>query len=118
MKTFKSFLTEGASTALSFASWNLGTLLDAYSNAGYDLSADDRKTFKGLKFNPKSGKKPYFWVLCENTEYSDGDTEGQFYITTMHLGFTSDGKIGAEPAGMPAADGTYAEMNKEFGKLG
>jgi hypothetical protein len=113
VKTFKTFLTEGASAALNFASWNMSTLLDAYVNAGYDLSQQERKTFKAMKFNPKSGKKPYFWVLCEN----DSGDDGEYYITTIHLEFTSDGKIGAEPAGMPGAEGTYAEMKKEFEKL-
>jgi hypothetical protein len=113
VKTFKTFLTEGTSAALSFASWNMSTLLDAYVNAGYDISTEERKSFKAMKFNPKSGKKPYFWVLCEN----DSGDEGEFYITTMHLGFTTDGKVGAEPAGMPGSEGTYADMKAEFAKL-
>lgn len=112
MTSFKQYLTESAGT--TFASWTMSTLLDAYNNAGYELTADDRKSFKACKFNPKSGKKPYFWVLCKDDASVEDDS---FYITTLHLEFTADGKIGAEPAGMPNFEGTSAEMKKKFESL-
>jgi len=114
MTTFKQYLTEGSSASLDFGSWNMATLLAAYNNAGYELTATDRTTFKAMKFNKKSGKKPYFWILCKDYASIEDDA---YYITTLHLEFTTDGKIGAEPAGMPGSEGTYAEMKKKFESL-
>lgn len=117
MTTFKTFLAEGAAASLDFNSWTMGTLLAAYENAGYDLSSEDRRSFKALKFDKKSGKKPCFWVLCFNEEAdTDEDAPDQFYITKLFLEFR-DGKIAAEPQGMPSFEGTWAEMNDKLKKL-
>lgn len=113
MTSFKQYLAESSTASTSFTGWNMSTLLDAHVNSGYDLSAEERKTFKQMKFDQKSGKKPSFFVLC----HDDNEGGDKFYITKLHLEFTSDGKIGAEPSGSPTAEGTLAEMKKKFESL-
>ncbi len=114
MKTFKTFLSEGVTEMFNPATFKLPALLTMYENAGYELTGNDRSSFKAVKYAGFKNKKHSYFMLCYNDNNDDQDNE--YYISQMFLELNEKG-LCLEPSGTPTAEGTQAEMKKKFESL-
>lgn len=106
MKTFKSFLAESAVASFSAIDMEMEDLIDCYRNAGYEVQRRELKYFiqsKYEKYDSKSKQHVYI-VMMED------DNEEGFYLTRFFVSLGPEGRVIAEPSGMPFFENENEEV--------
>jgi hypothetical protein len=101
--------------AVDVTKLRLPELLDLYVNAGYLLSASERRDFIKSRYvaTGKSGRNHSYLVLCHNPEAEEG-ADDSHYVTRLYVHLSDDGKLKAEPQGMPDFEGHYVDAERFF----